>query len=202
MEDRIVKVLNHIEAHLDRPLELKDLATLACLSPSQFHRQFKRQTGRTPFKFVEELKMNKAYRRILEGKSMISALSLEMGYRDYETFSRTFKKYFHFSPDDLKAILEGVKSQVEAKGQTEVMVLTLDDSYSEEDVKKQLLRFLEEKSMTKADLMEAQAFKILPKAKTLKNDLIIKNKFALYKEDKLWKTLIESEDKTQDDHQM
>lgn len=199
MEDRIIKVLNHIEAHIHSALELKDLAALACLSPSQFHRQFKRQTGRTPFKFAEELKMNKAYQLILDGSWLISALSSKLGYRDYETFSRTFKKYFHFSPDDLKAIVEGVKSQVESNGQTEVMVLTLDDSYSEEEVKQQLLNFLEDKSVSRSDLMEAQAFKIVPKEIASRNDKIIKNKFALNKEDKLWKSLIDIEDKSQID---
>ena len=92
MEDRIKKVLDYIEENLGHSLELKDLAAVACLSPSQFHRQFKRQTGRTPFKFVEEMRMNKAYQLILEEGWMIHELSDQFGYKDYETFSRAFKK--------------------------------------------------------------------------------------------------------------
>ena len=193
MEDRIKYVLNHIEENLDTRLNLNELAALACLSPSQFHRQFKRQTGRTPFKFVEELKMNKAYQLILEGRLLINALSLKFGYSDYETFSRTFKKYFHFSPDDLKAIAEGVKAQIATDDPKEVMILTLDDEEGIEEVVKQLMQFLEEKGVSRPDLINAQAFKIFPKTLVdMENGQLIKNKFALRKEEKLWRSLIES----------
>ena len=145
MEDRIKDVLNYIEENLGTSLKLNDLAAIACLSPSQFHRQFKRQTGRTPFKFVEELKMNKAYQMIIQGQWMVHELSDEFGYRDYETFSRAFKKYFHFSPDDLKAIVEGVKANVDQGGEYQLMILTLDNSTKDIDLVDQIKAFVKKK---------------------------------------------------------
>ena len=191
MEDRIKKVLDHIEENLGTSLELKELAAVACLSPSQFHRQFKRQTGRTPFKFVEELKMNKAYQIIMQERWMIHELSDRFGYRDYETFSRAFKKYFHFSPDDLKAIVEGIRANIDSEEKHELMVFTLDESSREVDLLKQLKALLKERNVQMTDLNQARIFKIAPKGLVPeKKSRLIKNKFALTKENKLWKTLL------------
>ncbi len=190
MEDRIKDVLDYIEENLGNRLMLVDLAAMACLSPSQFHRQFKKQTGRTPFKFIEELKMNKANHLILQEKWMIQELSEEFGYRDYETFSRAFKKYFHLSPDDLKAIVHGVHSNVKDQSH-ELMILALDDSVVENDLMSHLKAFMEDRELKLEDLKEAQIFKIVTKelADESKTHLI-KNKFAMAKDDKLWQSLI------------
>ena len=191
MEDRIKIVLDHIEDNLGTSLELNDLAAVACLSPSQFHRQFKRQTGRTPFKFVEELKMNKAYQMILEETWMIHELSDRFGYKDYETFSRAFKKYFQFSPDDLKAIVEGIRANISEEGEHELMIFMLDESSKDIDLSEQLKDFLKEKNMKMPDLDQARVFKITPKDLVPeRKSHLIKNKFALTQEDKLWKTLL------------
>ncbi len=193
MEDRIKRVLNHIENNLQSSMELKDLASLACLSPSQFHRQFKRQTGRTPFSFVEELKMNKAHQLIMQENWMVYELSDHFGYKDYETFSRAVKKYFHFSPDDLKSIVEGIRLSIDSSEEQELMILTLDDYNKETEVVTQLKAFLKDKNVKMTDLKQAQVFKIVPKSKELeKTSLVLKNKFALTEEKKLWEALIES----------
>jgi len=196
MEDRIKRVLDHIEENLRNRLELKDLAAVACLSPSQFHRQFKRQTGRRPFKFVEELKMNKAYQMILQESRMIHELSDMFGYKDYETFSRAFKKYFHFSPDDLKAIVEVVRANICQDEEQEMMILTFDESSKNIDLFNHLKAFLKEKNVKISDLNQTRFYKVAPKdLVTEKKSHLIKNKFAMTKEDKLWKMLIKN-DKT------
>lgn len=192
MEDRIIKVLDHIEENLGTSLELKDLAAVACLSPSQFHRQFKHQTGRTPFRFVEELKMNKAYHLILQENWMIHELSDRFGYKDFETFSRAFKKYFHFSPDDLKAIVERLKVNVGPGEEHELMIVTQDESKGDDDLLKQLKEIIKERNLKMTDLERPRIFKISPKASIPeKNGHLIKNKFALTTQEKLWKALLE-----------
>lgn len=192
MEDRIKKVLDHIEENLGMSLSLKDLAAVACLSPSQFHRQFKRQTGRTPFKFIEELKMNKAHQLILQEHWMIYELSDHFGYKDYETFSRAFKKYFHFSPDDLKAIVEELRAHTPSDEEQKLMIFTLDESHMDADLLDHLKAFLEEKNLKLSDLHQASIFKIAPKDLVAeKKKYLIKNKYALTREDKLWKRLLD-----------
>ncbi|MEM9545029.1 MAG: AraC family transcriptional regulator [Bacteroidota bacterium] len=190
MEERIKKVLDHIEEHLHVKQELKDLAGIACLSPSQFHRQFKRQTGRTPFKFVEEMKMNQAYRVIMEEDWMIQELSDRFGYKDYETFTRAFKKYFQLSPDDLKSIVAGVKKQTSFQEGQELMIMVLDSPDDNmllaDEIKGRLKKLQIDKNLN-----DSQLFKIAPKdLQDDKKASLIKNKFALTKDDKLWKLIL------------
>jgi len=44
-QERILRVLVHIQARLDEPLELDELARVACFSPFHFHRVFRALTG-------------------------------------------------------------------------------------------------------------------------------------------------------------
>ena len=57
---RINRVLDHIEAHLDEPLRLRDLAAIAHLSPFHFHRVFGAMTGETVTRLVQRLRLEKA----------------------------------------------------------------------------------------------------------------------------------------------
>ena len=104
MDHRIAKVLDFLEDHLSAKIRIDELADIACMSVSQFHRKFKDETGRTPFKFCEEHKISKAYQLILAENSTAHDLAFKLGYSDYETFSRAFKKYYFLAPDDLKSI--------------------------------------------------------------------------------------------------
>jgi AraC-like DNA-binding protein len=45
---RMLRVLVHIQQHLDEPLSLEERARLACFSPFHFHRVFKGMVGETP----------------------------------------------------------------------------------------------------------------------------------------------------------
>ena len=96
MDKRIKTVLDYIEDHLDRDLPLSKLSKIACLSPSQFHRIFKKATGSTPFQFIEKIKMDKAYRLITCGQATVYELTEQLNYNDYETFSRAFQKTLQF----------------------------------------------------------------------------------------------------------
>ncbi len=119
MDARIEKVLNHIEGHLSDDLSLSTMAKMACMSESQFHRVFKTSTVFTPFKFIEKLRINFAYQKLIKAPQSIQLLSERCGYQDYETFSRTFKRFYSISPHDLAAITNQIKGTLE----------TVDDIY-------------------------------------------------------------------------
>ena len=46
-KERILRVLTHIQAHLDEALDLEELARRACFSSFHFHRVFAAMTGET-----------------------------------------------------------------------------------------------------------------------------------------------------------
>ena len=174
MDIRIKNTLNYIEDHLNDSLSLSKLSTIACLSPSQFHRIFKRETKKTPFKFIEEIKMNKAYRLLTDEDVFVTELALNLGYNDYETFSRAFKKYFHLAPDDLKAISNNLNASIGDNEKT--VLLTFDKALPEADLLERLIQVAKAHNISKKDLKSAKMFKVEQKTNSETPKKVIKNK--------------------------
>lgn len=189
MEARIADTLDYIEGNLDKQLTLEDLAEVACLSPSQFHRIFKKETGRTPFIFIEEMKMAKAYELISEGKVMIHELAYHLGYKDYETFTRAFKKHFYLSPDDLKSIANRIKEEMDGD---EFILLTVEKD-DEETIVRKLEETLAEKGIPLSLRNCMKAIKVQEKTPGSSRDQLIKNKFEMTPGFKIWESLIKSQ---------
>ncbi|AXT20263.1 helix-turn-helix domain-containing protein [Flavobacteriaceae bacterium AU392] len=188
MDDRIRKTLDYIENHLSESLSLDQLAAVSCLSRSQFHRLFKEETQRTPFKFIEEIKMNKAYQLLTDENRLVTELASNLGYNDYETFSRAFKKYFHLSPDDLKAISNKVNATMEANDKT--ILLTFNEKLSEDELLKKLNEIAQDNNIIEEDLKNAKIFKIAQKTNSNTFKKIIKNKFEMTEAKQIWKSLL------------
>lgn len=194
MDDRITKVLNFIEENLSLSHKLDDLAGIACLSSSQFHRLFKQQTNKTPFKFIEEIKLNKAYQLLVEGNVFVYELAEMFGYNDYETFSRAFKKYFNLSPDDLKAISDKVRESSKVGEDGKIFLLTT-ENLNEENLIPAIEKLLNDMDIKKEDLEDAKIYKIDRKSgKSEKSKTLIKNKFEMTNDDKIWKILLNKND--------
>lgn len=72
------------------------------ISERQLHRRIKRLTGKTPNKYITEIKLEEAYRLIQEGKvKSVKDLSKRVGYSTTDYFSKLFKDRFKKSPSDL-----------------------------------------------------------------------------------------------------
>jgi len=96
---RMNRVLEHIDQHLDQPLELGDLAQVAHFSPYHFHRLFSAWVG-------EPLGVYLRRRRLACGAHLLASrpeasileIALEVGFGSGEAFSRAFKQHFSVSP--------------------------------------------------------------------------------------------------------
>jgi transcriptional regulator GlxA family with amidase domain len=64
--DRFAELVAWILRHLHEDLSVNALARRACMSPSHFNRAFKSVFGSTPAEFVENLRLNEAFRRAFE----------------------------------------------------------------------------------------------------------------------------------------
>ena len=187
MDQRIKKVLDFIEDNLDEQLDLASLSKIACMSDTHFHRIFKRETQRTPFKFIEEMRMNKAYQQITEQQVTVQQLSLHLGYKDYETFSRAYKKYFSLSPDDMKAIVTKLKKT----SGSELVYVFSSENEDQQELVKMINKLIEEKKIPKDDLIDSKVFTVSEKDNSISmKNIIIKNKFNLKEDKKLWELLI------------
>lgn len=96
---RINRVLDFMDANLDRPLTLEDLAAQACFSPYHFLRIFMTQTGETPFGLLQRLRLEKAANLLTARPDLkILDLALQCGFTNAPAFSRAFKAHFGETP--------------------------------------------------------------------------------------------------------
>lgn len=191
MDERIKNVLDHIEENLNSNLDLDSLSSIACLSTSQFHRLFKKETGVTPFKFLEAMKMEKAHQLILKGEMLVSDIADLLNYNDYETFTRAYKKHFGLSPDDLKAIASSVKSESQNEGEGEILIRTVDSEEDLSTVFSEMEELMKSKGISVEEIHDSKVFRIKKKGDEHQTgETLIKNKFLMDPDQQLWKKLL------------
>jgi transcriptional regulator GlxA family with amidase domain len=100
--DRIRESLAYARAHLREALSVEQLASVACLSPRQFARAFRAETGQTPAKAVERLRAEAARVRIESGQEPIELVAGDVGFADPERMRRTFLRVFGQPPQAIR----------------------------------------------------------------------------------------------------
>jgi transcriptional regulator GlxA family with amidase domain len=99
---RMREVLAHVGQHLDEVLDIERLAGVACLSPRQFCRQFKLETGQTPAKAVERVRAEAARELVEEGEAGMDAIARRVGFGDTERMRRAFIRIYGQPPQALR----------------------------------------------------------------------------------------------------
>lgn len=92
------RVLDHIAAHYTEPLTMKDLASIAGLSVSQFDRRFRSLFGQTPSHFLIRYRLTRASQLLVQSDRTLSSIAHESGFYDHSHFTREFRKMFGLSP--------------------------------------------------------------------------------------------------------
>ena len=100
--DRIRAALSFAREHLAEALPVERLAEAASLSPRQFGRAFRRETGETPAKAVERLRVEAARLRLRDGSEPIETIALAVGFTDPERMRRAFVKLHGHPPQSIR----------------------------------------------------------------------------------------------------
>ena len=95
---RILRVLTHIQEHLDEALDLEGLAQVACFSSFHFHRIFAAMTGETIADHVRRLRLERAGAELRSGGKPVIQVALDAGYEAHAAFTRAFKAAYGVSP--------------------------------------------------------------------------------------------------------
>ena len=88
--------------HLDAPLTVEDLAEQAGMSSRHFTRAFIAETGATPSKAVERLRIEVARQRVQSSSEAIERVAETTGFRDPERMRRAFIRAFGQPPQSLR----------------------------------------------------------------------------------------------------
>lgn len=92
------KAINYIRNNYKKIIEIGELAKIAGLSQSAFHRNFKRITGMSPLQYQKYLRFYEAQRLMSTGNETVENIAFEVGYGSTSQFFREYKKAFGDPP--------------------------------------------------------------------------------------------------------
>jgi len=101
-QQRLARVLRHIEQHLDARPDLEELARIACFSPFHFHRIFTSMVGESVAAYVRRLLLERAAMQLGHSREQITRIALHAGYESLDAFSRAFKAHFSLLPSEYR----------------------------------------------------------------------------------------------------
>jgi AraC-like DNA-binding protein len=125
---RMNRVVDHIQRHLDDPLDLEQLASIAFFSPFHFHRLFSAWMGETIQAFVQRLRLERAAAELVfDLRKSITAIALDCGFSGSSVFARAFKEAFGVSATEWRnrkirqtSRKEGEAERDQAQGRSEL----------------------------------------------------------------------------------
>jgi len=103
-DGRFTSLLGWARERLDEALTVEDLAAHANMSPRNFARAFTAETGVTPAKAVERLRLEAARERVEHSAEPIEGVARDVGFGDPERMRRAFVRAFGQPPQALRRL--------------------------------------------------------------------------------------------------
>lgn len=100
--DRIQKALDYAKRNLRAPLPVEKLAEVVALSPRQFTRAFTAETGESPAKAVERLRVETARLLLEQGRLPLDVIAYESGFPNRQRMRRAFLRTMGHPPQELR----------------------------------------------------------------------------------------------------
>lgn len=101
--DRMRRVLDHIDRHLDDDLDLETLSGVAAFSKFHFHRQFTATFGLSVHRYVQLARMKRASHQLAYMDALdVTDIAMDAGYDAPDAFARAFRQRFGQSPSSFR----------------------------------------------------------------------------------------------------
>jgi transcriptional regulator GlxA family with amidase domain len=100
--DRVQMALSYARKNLREALTVEKLAEAANLSPRQFSRVFRAETGQSPAKAIENLRLEVARFMLEQGRLSVEEIARETGFGDRERMRRSFVRTFGQTPQNVR----------------------------------------------------------------------------------------------------
>ncbi|RIV23864.1 AraC family transcriptional regulator [Fibrisoma montanum] len=96
--NRLAHVAQYINKHLNRSLQIKELADEACMSEPNFYRTFKQTFGMTPVDYINQQRIALASKLLRTTNRYLADISLECGFNNLTYFMKLFRREMGMSP--------------------------------------------------------------------------------------------------------
>lgn len=97
-------VQNYIRQHYNEDLSLRELAEVACVSPTYFSALFKKETGENYKSYVTKIRMEEALKLVMNTDLKTYEIAEAVGYNNVRRFVDAFKNLYQISPMDYRKI--------------------------------------------------------------------------------------------------
>jgi AraC-like DNA-binding protein len=94
----LARAIDRIRRHYDQPLRVEDLAALATMSVTSFHRHFRALTAMTPIQYQKQIRLHEARARLLARPGDVAGTGFAVGYGSPSQFSREYRRMFGAPP--------------------------------------------------------------------------------------------------------
>jgi len=103
--ERLKRVRDYIEEHLDDRLTLTEIAGVACLSPYHFSRSFKQAVGVGPRRYVMQRRIARAKTLLQRTERPLSWVAQEAGFYDQSHLTTEFRREVGVTPGRFRTAL-------------------------------------------------------------------------------------------------
>jgi AraC-like DNA-binding protein len=98
----VSKAISYIDKNLSIKLDIKKICEIAYTSESNLTKKFKKETGVSIGKYIDNLVLHKAEQLLLKSDMSIAQISEALGFCDQFYFSRKFKTVFKITPSQYR----------------------------------------------------------------------------------------------------
>lgn len=98
----IALIQDYIHEHYGEKITLEFAASYVFMSPAHFSKLFKKSTGKNFVDYLAEYRIEKAKQLLVGSALMIYQISEQVGYSNFNYFSKVFKRYTGMTPKDYR----------------------------------------------------------------------------------------------------
>jgi transcriptional regulator GlxA family with amidase domain len=113
--DRIQSAITYAQSNLHKNLSVEELARAAHLSPRQFTRVFRSDTGMSPAKAIEKMRIEAARLLVCDGRHLIELIARQTGFGMAERMRRAFMRVFGTPPQAIRRDARVDKDECESE---------------------------------------------------------------------------------------
>lgn len=105
---KLLGAIAHMEAYLEHPLTLRELAASVGLSTRQLERLFRVHFHKTPSRYYLELRLRRARLLLRQTEMPILQIAVASGFSSASHFARCFRDFFKHSPRQERSYIERI----------------------------------------------------------------------------------------------
>lgn len=94
----LAAAIEYINNNLDRPISVKKLAEIACMSKASFYRYFNNEFGVSPGEYINSERVKMARKLLVGQKLNVTDVSFKLGYSSLSHFIKLFKEHTGTTP--------------------------------------------------------------------------------------------------------